>query len=194
MVVEIVVGFVVVVMVVLFVAYVVSVYNQLVSLRNRVDQAKQNIDVLLKQRQDELSKLVDAASKYMDHEEAVLTKLTRARSQAAAAETPEEQATADVMAREAMADFEARVEDYPELQSQENVMQLQDRIADIETQIADRRQLYNEIVTQHNTRIDQFPYIVFARLFGFREQELFEASEEDLEDVAVGEAFGRASA
>jgi len=189
MVVEIVAGFVALVLAVLLVAYVVSIYNGLVSLRRRVEQSKQNIDVLLKQRQDELEKLIDTAREFMDHEESVLVKLTEAREAAERARAPDELAEADQQVREALADFRARVEDYPELRSQSNMMQLQQRIADLESQIADRREFYNEAVTQYNTRIHQFPYLVFARQFGFREANLFTASEAETADVDVGAAF-----
>jgi len=185
-------GFVLLVVIVLFVAYTINIYNQLVSLRERVDQAKQNIDVLLKQRQDELTKLIDAAKEFMDQEEEVLTKLTEAREAAARAESPAQQAQADQQVREALMDFEARAEAYPELRSQENMMQFQKRISDIESQIADRREVYNEAVTQNNTRIAQFPYVIFARQFGFNERELFEATEAEKEDVDVSAAFDQA--
>jgi LemA protein len=187
---QIVAGFVVLVLVALLAGYVINVYNQLVRLRKRVDQSKQNIDVLLKQRQDELTKLIDAAQEMMEYEEEVLTQLTEAREQAAQADTPQEQAEADVQVREAMAAFEARVEEYPELSAQENMQQFQERITDIESQIADRREFYNESTTRYNTRISQFPYLVFARQFGFDERELFEATEAEKADVDVGAAFG----
>jgi len=190
MVLTLVVGFVVLVVILLFVGYIISLYNQLVSLRKRVDQAKQNIDVLLKQRQDELNKLVDAASKFMDQEERVLTEITEAREAAERAETPQEQADADQLVRTAMADFRARAEEYPELKSQGNMMQLQERISDIENQISDRREFYNEATTRYNTRIEQFPYVVLARQMGFDSQELFRATEEEKQDVDIGAAFG----
>jgi LemA protein len=192
MVLEIVAGFVALVVLILLGAYVVNIYNQLVSLRERAEQAKQNIDVLLKQRQDELRKLIDAAKEFMDQEEQVLTELTKAREQAAQASTPGEQAAADQQVRQAMMDFEARAEAYPELRSQENMMQFQKRISEIESQIADRRELYNEAVTQLNTRIDQFPYVILAQQFGFEEKELFEATEAEKQDVDVGAAFNSA--
>ena len=182
-------GFVIVVLAVLLVGYVVSLYNQLVRLRKRVDQAARNIDVLLKQRQDELTKLIDAAQEMMEYEEEVLTQLTEAREQAERASTPTEEATADNAIREAMASFRARVEDYPEIRSQQNLMQFQHRISDIENQIADRREFYNEAVTQYNTRIKQFPYVIFAGQLGFESRELFTATEEETEDVDVGAAF-----
>jgi len=187
---QIVAGFVVLVLVALLAGYVINVYNQLVRLRKRVDQSKQNIDVLLKQRQDELTKLIDAAQEMMEYEEELLTQLTEAREQAEQADTPQEQAEADVQVREAMAAFEARVEEYPELSAQENMQQFQERITDIESQIADRREFYNESTTRYNTRISQFPYLVFARQFGFDERELFEATEAEKADVDVGAAFG----
>lgn len=189
MVVEIVAGFVALVALFLLVAYTVSIYNGLVSLRRRVEQSKQNIDVLLKQRQDELTKLIDTAQEFMDHEESVLVQLTEAREAAERARAPSELAEADQAVREALADFRARVEDYPELRSQSNMMQLQQRIADVESQIADRREFYNEAVTQYNTRINQFPHLVFARLFSFTEANLFTASEEETADVDIGAAF-----
>jgi LemA protein len=183
---------VILVLLVLLGAYVVNIYNQLVSLRERAEQAKQNIDVLLKQRQDELRKLIDAAKEFMDQEEKVLTELTRAREQAERASTPEQQANADQQIRQALMNFEARAEAYPELRSQENMMQFQKRISEIESQIADRRELYNEAVTQLNTRIDQFPYVILAQQFGFEEKELFRATEAEKEDVDVGAAFDSA--
>jgi LemA protein len=182
-------AFVVLVVIALIVGYTISVYNQLVRLRKRVDQSKQNIDVLLKQRQDELTKLIDSAQEMMEYEEEVLTRLTEAREQAAQADTPQEQADADVQVRDAMAAFNARVEEYPELSAQENMQQFQERITDIESQIADRREFYNESTTRYNTRISQFPYLIFARQFGFDERELFTATEEEKADVDVGAAF-----
>jgi LemA protein len=187
----VVVGFVIIVSLLLLAGYIVSLYNRLVSLNKRVDQAKQNIDVLLKQRQDELTKLIDAASEFMDQEEQVLTRLTEAREQSQQADTPNEQADADQLVRDAVADFRARAEAYPELKSQENMMQFQERISAIESQISDRREFYNEAATRHNTRIRQFPYVIVARQLGFAEKELFRASAEETQDVDVGAAFDR---
>jgi LemA protein len=182
-------GFVALVVVVVGAAYVINVYNQLVNLDNRGDQAKQNIDVLLKQRQDELGKLIDAAKGFMEQEQEVLTQLTEAREQAERASTPKEEAAADQQVQQALSSFRARAEDYPELRSQENVLQLQERISEVENQIADRREVYNEAITQYNTRIEQFPYVILARQLGYTERELFEATEAEKADVDVGAAF-----
>lgn len=169
--------------------YGISMYNSLVSLQRRCDQSFQNIDVLEKQRNDELTKLIDAVSGFMDHEEDVLTELTRAREMAEQAVTPGEHAEADQMVRNAMMSLNARAEDYPELRSSENMMQLQNRISEIENQIADRREFYNEAATRNNTRVQQFPYLLMANQFGFDERELFEATAEEKADVDVSKAF-----
>ncbi len=181
--------FVLVVVVGLIIFFNVSLYNQLVRLKHSVDQAEQNIDVLLKQRQDELTKLIDAAQEMMEYEAELLTEITEAREQAERASTPTEQANADKQIRNVMAAFRARVEEYPELRAQNNLQQFQERISDIESQISDRREFYNEAVTRYNTRIKQFPYVFFARQFGFDKRELFTATEEDREDVDVSAAF-----
>ena len=191
MVLEIVAGFVFLLLLVVGVAYAVNVYNQLVNLDNRADQARQNIDVVLKQRQDELTKLIDAAKEYMEYEREVLTDLVEAREQAERAATPAEEAAADQQIRQALGSFRARMEDYPELRSQENLLQFQERISALENQISDRREVYNEAVTQYNTRIEQIPYVVFATQFGYEERELFEATEAEKADVDVSEAFAR---
>jgi LemA protein len=125
----------------------------------------------------------------MDHEREVLTTLTQAREQADQASTPKEQATANEMISDALATFNARAEAYPELRSQENMLQFQESISDIEDQIADRREVYNEAVTTFNTRIKQLPYVLFARQLGYQECELFEAKEAETKDVDVGAAF-----
>jgi len=182
-------GFLVLLVLGVIAAYAISMYNQLVSLKRRVDQAGQNIDVLLKQRQDELSKLVDAVAEYMDHEQELLQDITEAREQAEAASTPMEEANADHQIRNVMAEFSARMEDYPELRSQANMQQFQERIADIENQIADRREVYNEAVTNWNTRIHQFPYVLIANRLNYEDRELFTATPAEMEDVDVGAAF-----
>jgi LemA protein len=182
-------GFLVLLVLGVLAAYAISMYNQLVSLKRRVDQAGQNIDVLLKQRQDELSKLVDAVAEYMDHEQDLLQNITEAREQAEAASTPTEEANADHQIRNVMAEFSARMEDYPELRSQANMQQFQERIADIENQIADRREVYNEAVTNWNTRIHQFPYVLLASQMNYQDRELFTATEAEKEDVDVSAAF-----
>lgn len=167
--------------------YSVSIYNQLIALEKRVSESKQNIDVVLKQRSDELSKLIDTVRTYMDYEEEVFTKLTEAREEAERADTLKEEAKADEQVKEALVDFQARAEEYPELQSNENVKELQTRIAKLESQISDRRETYNDSVTRFNTRIKQIPYLFVARPLNYTERELFEADESEKADVDMSE-------
>lgn len=169
--------------------YLASAYNSLVRLRNKCDKAERNVDVKLKQRQDTLTKLIDAVREYLAHEEEVLAKLVEARERAERASSPREMAEADVQVREAVAAFNARAEDHPELRSAGNMRQLQEEVARLEEEISDRREFYNDSVTLYNTRIAQVPYLLFAGAMGYSERELFEASAEETADVDVGAAF-----
>lgn len=171
------------------VIYAVMIYNGLVRLNRNIDRAWSNIDVLRKQRADELDKLIDTVKEYADFEERVLTQVTEARERAQAAENPDEASNADAQLQGAMANLFARAEDYPELQAQDSFQQLQDRISSLEEQIADRREFYNESVNTYNIRIHQIPYNFVAAPMGYQERDLFEADEEELEDVDIGEAF-----
>lgn len=170
-------------------AYVTNVYNSLVRLDNKADQAKQNIDVKLKQRHETLSKLVETVSGYLDHEAEILQELTEAREAAEQASNPNEEAAADQQVREAVSALNARAEEYPELQSASNVEQLQDEIAELEEEISDRREYYNDAATLYNTRISQFPHVLFASAMGYTDRELFEADASETTDVDVSAAF-----
>lgn len=173
------------------VVYGVLIYNGLVRLKRNIEKTWSNIDVLLKQRQSELDKLIDTAQEYMEYEEEVLQNITEARAQVQKAETPEEEAAADEMLKGALAEISAVAEDYPELKSSENFQQLMGRISTIEEQIADRRELYNEAVNRYNIRIQQIPYVFVARAIGYQQEELFEAPPEARKDVDVAARFAK---
>jgi LemA protein len=175
------------------VAYSVMVYNSLVRLRRNIEEAWSNIDVLLKQRSDELPKLIDTAQEYMEYERDVLQRITEARTAVQQAGGPEEAAQADENLRGALGELFAVAEDYPELRSNENFQQLQGRISSLEEQIADRREFYNESVNTYNIRTNQIPYNVFANMMGYQDKELFEASEEERADVDITAEFGQGS-
>lgn len=177
--------FILLVIVLLFSWYMFNIYNQLISLDNRTKQSKQNIDVLLKQRRDELEKLIDTVNKSMEHEQDLLNELTRTREKLEKADSPKEQANANQKVENVMSKFTARMEDYPELKSQENIKQFQNRISGIEEDISNRRETYNESVTIFNTRIKQFPHVIIASMMSYNEKELFEASAEEKRDVDV---------
>src|ERR1041385_3914738 len=122
-----------------FVVYLVTIYNGLIAIKNDIDKAGANIDVLLKQRHDELTKLLDVTKGYMEFERDTLTKITQARSQYQQAVTFEQKAQADQSMTSALRGFFAVAENYPDLKANSNFMQLQQRITELENQIADRR-------------------------------------------------------
>jgi len=169
--------------------YAVMMYNGLIRLRKNIDKAWSNIEVLLKQRSDELPKLIDTAQEYMEYERDVLQNVTEARTEVQKASSPGEAADANESLRGALGEFFAVAEDYPELKANTSFQQLQDRISSIEEQIADRREFYNESVNTFNIRIDQIPYNIVANMMGYTEKELFEASEEAKQDIDIGQAF-----
>jgi LemA protein len=168
----------------------VSRYNSLVRVQENVDQAWANIEVMLKQRADELPNLIDTAEYFLKQEREVLEEITRARTAVQDAQGPRGEAEADNILREALGDLFAVAEDYPELQSSEQFQQLQERIAGLEERIADRREFYNESTTIYNTRIRQIPEILIAQALSLESRELFDVPDEDLEDVDVGARLG----
>jgi LemA protein len=165
--------------------WAVGVYNGLISLRNQVEQAWANIDVLLKQRRDELDKLVDTVKGVKNFEQETLIKITEARSRASAATSSSAAAAAATAENTAIRGFFAVAEAYPELKSNQNFQQLQQRVSGIEGQIADRREAFNDVVNNYNTRIQVFPDSVFAGMLGCQRHEYFHASEEEKADVKV---------
>jgi len=171
------------------VAYAVMIYNGLVRLRRNIEKAWSNIDVLLKQRSDELPKLIDTAEQYMEYEREVLQEVTEARTEVQKAQGPEETGQAEDSLQSALGNLFAVAEDYPELKANENFEQLQNRISSLEEQIADRREFYNESVNTYNIRINQIPYNIFARLMGYTDKELFQVSEQDRADVDIASQF-----
>jgi LemA protein len=164
-------------------------YNSLVQVHENLDKAWADIDVMLKQRNDELTKLLDSVSAFQEHEEEIMEEVTEARQEALQASSPKQEAEADAHLRQSLDRLFAVAEDYPDLKSSENVHQLQERISEIEERIADRRELYNEAVSIHNARIQQIPDVFFAQVLGYSEREMFEAPEEDRQDVDVDAAL-----
>jgi LemA protein len=167
------------------IGYVLSLYNGLVSVRTNIARAWSNIDVLLKQRHDELPKLIKVCEGYMQHERAVFDKLSEARSLLAKAQTVGERAGAENMLTRALGGIFAVAEAYPDLKANVAFSQLQTRISDIENQIADRREFYNDVVTTWNTRIQQIPDMYVASWLAAQPAELFKVAESDREDVAI---------
>jgi len=167
------------------VLYTVGLYNGLVTLRHAVDQAWANIDVLLKQRHDELPKLVDTVKGYMAHEREVLQRLAEARSAFQRASTVEEKGAADAAVRGALGHLFAVAEGYPELKADASFRQLQERISGLEEGIADRREFFNHAVNAYNVRIEQIPDVFLARAMGLAPRALFRVADEDKADVRI---------
>lgn len=189
------VAFVVILVVgVLALVYFIGLYNALVSLREQVKQAWANIDVLLKQRHDELPKLIETCKRYMQYEQATLEKVITARAavlQARDAGSVSAIGNAEQQLRAGLGQLFALAENYPQLKADESFRQLQARITGLEEAIADRRELYNEQVQINNTRVAQFPEVLIARRYGFTPKSLLEFSSDEKSDVDVGALFTR---
>ncbi len=169
----------------ILIMYFIGVYNRLVSLKNQVPQAFANIDVLLKQRHDEIPKLVETVKGYAKHERETLENVIKARNMYTNANTIDEKLEANNMITAALRQLFALSERYPELKANENFLNLQRRISDIENAIADRREMYNFSATAFNTAIEQIPEVFIARLLNYKPFPLFEAQEEDRQDVKI---------
>ncbi len=172
--------------------YGVMIYNGLVALKHAVARAWANIDVLLKQRHDELPKLVEVCRQYKAFEQKTLTQVIEARSQVHSAREREDipaLGNAEGMLRAGLGRLFAVAEAYPELRANENFMQLQTRITQIENAIADRRELYNEAVNVNNVRVEQFPDSIVAGLFRFEQKPLLEFSTAEKADVDMKALF-----
>lgn len=172
--------------------YGVVIYNNLVRLKHNIAKAWANIDVLLKQRHDELPKLVEVCRQYKQFEEATLTRVIEARGRVADARAQQDVpalGAAEGQLRAGLGQLFAVAEAYPELKTNEHFMQLQTRITSLENALADRREMYNESVNVHNVRIEQFPDLVVARLFQFSEKPLLEFSTAEKADVDMRALF-----
>ena len=158
---------------------VVTTYNSVVALRNRIHKAWANIDVALTQRHDMLPSLVDAVRGLMAFEQDVLTQVTRARAAYVRTDPIARQAAVSEATTAAVNGLFAVVERYPEVKSAGNVQVLQEEVVRIEGIIADRRELYNDQVFRYNTRIAQVPANVLAGLFGWTPEPFFATDEAD---------------
>ena len=165
--------------------YGVILYNELVGLRNENDRAWANIDVLLKQRHDEIPNLVSCVGGYMDHERETLEAVARARTASIGAASISQKAQADLRLTGALHMLFAVAERYPELKANRNFLALQKRISELEERIADRREFFNDDVATYNTRIAQLPEVVLARRMGLKPRQLFQGSEQERQQVEV---------
>lgn len=173
--------------------YGITVYNALIQIKYNVGTAWANIDVLLKQRHDELPKLVETCRQYKEFEQATLERVTEARGQVhRARESGDIQAlgAAETALRSGLGQLFAVVEAYPDLKANQQFMQLLRRISTLEDTIADRRELYNASVNINNVRIEQFPDSIVAGMFSFRRAQMLSFDAEEKRDVDVKRLFG----
>lgn len=158
--------------------FVIGIYNRLVKLRLRRENAFADIDVQLKQRHDLIPQLVNTVKGYMQHEEGVLTRITEARTRAMSATGINEKVDAENELTAAMRGLNIQVEAYPDLKASQNFMQLQTEIADIENKLASVRRFFNSATRELNTAIQVFPNNLLAGMFGFTVQPMFDLGEE----------------
>jgi LemA protein len=173
--------------------YGVFIYNALVSIKHNVSKAWANIDVLMKQRHDELPKLVETCKQYKEFEQTTLQRVTDARGQVQAARERHDipaLGTAESALRAGLGQLFAVVEAYPELRANEHFMQLMQRVTSLEEAIADRREFYNESVNINNVRVEQFPDSIVAGLYGFGKAPLLAFRDEEKRDVDIKALFG----
>lgn len=185
-------GYVILALIAATVIFAIVIYNRLVNLKHNTTKAWSNIDVLLKQRHDELPKLVSTCKEYMKYEKDTLEKVVEARSRVASARAAGDigaLGAAEGALRIGLGQLFALAEDYPDLKANETFQHLQARISGLENSIADRREFYNESVNLNNIGIEEFPDVVVARFFNFKPFQLLEFEQSELADVNVGALF-----
>lgn len=175
------IGVVVAAVIVLFLIYL---YNSLIKLRMRVNNAWSQIDVQLKRRYDLIPNLINTVKGYMKHEKGVLEEVTKARTSLISG-SMQGKAKASNQITEALKSIFAVAENYPQLKANENFMQLQEELSGTESKIAYARQFYNDSVMSYNEALQVFPKNIFAKLFGFQAKEFFEAKGKEKENVKV---------
>ena len=159
------------------VAYLAMLYNGLIGLQADIDKAWANIDVLLKQRYDEISKLVEVCKGYMQYERSALESITQARSTYAKAATVNQKADASGPLASSARQLFATAENYPQLKANDTFLQLQKRITELEEQIADRREFYNDAVNTFNIRMREMPDAFVAKRVRVQPRQMFKVKE-----------------
>ena len=167
------------------VGYFITIYNGLISLKENIKKSWSNIDVILKQRHDELPKLISVCESYSEFETGILDRLMKAREKYFKAKgvTKKSEASNEVTA--ALQGIFALAESYPDLKTNKNFMQLQERISHLEETLADRREFYNDSVNNYNIRIKQIPDVLVAGMLSYQDEEMFKVSQKEREDVKI---------
>jgi len=179
------IGIIILVLIVLAVIWAIAVYNGLITLKNRVDEAWSDIDVQLKRRYDLIPNLVNTVKGYATHERELFEKVTEARSVAMGAQTPHDKEQAENMLSGTLKSLFAVAENYPDLKANQNFLELQRELTDTEDKIQASRRFYNGNVRDFNIKIEVFPNNIIAGMLKFAKREFFEAEEGEKEVVKV---------
>jgi len=156
----------------------IGMYNGLVTLRNRCDNAWSQVDVQLRRRYDLIPNLVETVKGYAKHESGVFERVTQARAAAVNAQTVKDQGQAENVLTGALKSLFAVAENYPELKANQNFLMLQEELAGTESKVAYARQFYNDVVMKFNMKQQVFPSNIIANMFGFKTKEYFQIEEE----------------
>ncbi len=167
------------------IGYFVTIYNGLISLKENIKKSWSNIDVILKQRHDELPKLISVCESYAEFEKGVLDRLMKAREKYFKAKGVAKKSEASNEVTAALQGIFALAENYPDLKTNKNFMQLQERISHLEETLADRREFYNDSVNNYNIRIKQIPDVLVAGMLNYQDEEMFKVSQKEREDVKI---------
>ena len=156
------------------VIWVIAIYNTLVKLKNNRENAFADIDVQLKQRHDLVPQLIGAVKGYMEHERGTLESITNARNKAMGASSINDKIAGEKELSAALSGFSIQVEAYPDLKASSNFMQLQTELSDIENKLAAVRRFFNSATKELNIAVQKFPNVLFASMFGFKEEDMFD--------------------
>ena len=182
---QIVVIFIISLVIIGLVSWFFTIYNGLIHVKENIKKSWANIDVLLMQRSDEIPKLIKVLKSFAKHEKAMFDNVMVARKSYLGANSITEKADADNQISDALKSVFALSEAYPELRSNENFLNLQDRISGLENEISDRRELYNESVNNYNIRIQSLPDVVIANAMGLDQEEMFQVNDLKKKDVDI---------
>jgi LemA protein len=176
----------IVVILVLLALFMISIYNSLISLRNQVKNSWSQIDVELQRRFDLIPNLIETVKGYMEHEKAVLTKVTELRTSWSQASSISDKAKLDNELSDSLKTIMAVAEGYPDLKANTNFLSLQEELSNTENKLVSSRQTYNNVTTTYNTKLEVFPNNIIANMFGFKHEDLFKVeSEETKQNVKV---------
>jgi len=178
-------GIIILIIIVILVAAIIGIYNGLIKLKNRVDEAWSDIDVQLKRRHDLIPNLINTVKGYAAHEKEVFEKVTEARTAAMGAQTPAEKENAENALSGTLKSLFAVAENYPDLKANQNFLELQRELTDTEDKIQAARRFYNGNVRDFNIKIETFPSNIIAGMLNFTKRDFFAAEEGDKENVNV---------